>query len=126
MKKILFKLPEYYLIVLVILAGYSPPFYINPIFIGIAGIFILQIIFKNRILGISLGILFFLINLYFLGALISEFNEFTEFNNKAKQLLFVGLTIWIVNMILSLTMIYKYSTNNFKKGSQIKLEKQSI
>jgi len=126
MKKILFKLPEYYLIVLAILAGYSPPFYINPIFIVIAGIFTLQIIFKNKISGISLGILFFLINLYFLGALISEFNEFTELNNKTKQLLFVGLIIWIVNMILSLTMIYKYSTNNFKKGLRIRLEKQSI
>ncbi|WP_040252204.1 hypothetical protein [Psychroserpens mesophilus] len=126
MKKILFELPEYYLIILVILAGYSPPFYINPIFIGIAGIFILQIIFKNRISGISLGILFFLVNLYFIGALISEFSEFTEFNNNAKQLLFVGLTIWIMNTILSLTMIYKYSTNNFKKGSRIELEKQSI
>jgi len=126
MKKILFKLPEYYLIILAILAGYSPPFYINPIFIVIAGIFTLQIIFKNKISGISLGILFFLINLYFLGALISEFNEFTELNNKTKQLLFVGLIIWIVNMILSLTMIYKYSTNNFKKGLRIRLEKQSI
>ena len=126
MKKILFKLPEYYLIVLAILAGYSPPFYINPIFIVIAGIFTLQIIFKNKISGISSGILFFLINLYFLGALISEFNEFAEFNNKTEQLLFVGLIIWIVNMILSLTMIYKYSTNNFKKGLRIRLEKQSI
>jgi len=126
MKKILFKLPEYYLIVLAILAGYSPPFYINPIFIVIAGIFTLQIIFKNKISGISLGILFFLINLYFLRALISEFNELAEFNNKTEQLLFVGLIIWIVNMILSLTMIYKYSTNNFKKGLRIRLEKQSI
>lgn len=126
MIKILFKLPEYYLIVLVILAGYSPPLYINPIFIGIAGILIIQIIFKNRISGILLGILFFLVNLYFIGALLSEFNEFIEFNNSAKELLFVGLTIWIVNITLSLTMISKYLTNNFKKSQQIELEKQSI
>ncbi len=124
MTKIVFKLPEYYLIVFVILAGYMPPFYINPICVGIVGVLIFQIIFKNRILGILLGIIFFLVNLYFLGALLSEFNEFKEFNNSAKELLFVGLTIWIVNIILSLTMIYKYVTNNFKKS--LELEEQSM
>jgi len=126
MKKIFFKSPEYYLIILTILAGYSPPLYVNPIFIGIVVVLILQIIFKNRISGIILGTLFFLVNLYFLGALLSEFNEFTDFNNSAKQLLFVGLTIWIVNLVFSLTMIYKYVDNNFKRNPQIKLEKQSI
>jgi len=119
MKSLFFKLPEYYFIVLAILAGYSPPFYINPIFIGFIVILILQIIFKNRILGLTLGILFFLINLYFLGALLSEFNEFTEFNSSAQQLLFVGLTIWIVNCMVSITMIYKYATNGFICNSMI-------
>ncbi|MFL3662128.1 MAG: hypothetical protein ACI6PN_10300, partial [Polaribacter sp.] len=110
MKKVFFKLPEYYLIILAFLAGYVPPFYIHPIFIGIAIILILQIIFKSRISGLILGTLFFLINLYFFGALLSEFNEF---NNRAKLLLFAGITIWIVNFTLSLTMIYKYATNSF-------------
>jgi len=126
MKAAFFKLPEYYLIILAVLAGYSPPFTMNPIFIAIVGILILQIIFKNRISGIALGILFFLANLYFLGALLSEFNEFMEFNNHAKQILFVGLTIWIVNIILSLIMIYKYATNNVKKSSQIELDQQGL
>lgn len=126
MKKIFFKLPEYYLLILAISAGYSPPFYMNPFFIGIVILLILQIIFKNRISGMLLGILFFLVNLYFLGALLSEFREFTEFYNSAMQLLFVGLVIWFLNLVFSVTMIYKYSTNNFKRSSQIKLEKQPI
>ena len=124
MKTIFFKLPEYYLLILAILAGYSPSFSINPIFVGIVILLILQIILKNTISGLLLGILFFLTNLYFLGALLSEFSEFTEFNNSAKQLLFVGLTIWIVNFTLSLTLIYKYATNSFISNSKIKLEKQ--
>jgi len=126
MKKVFFKLPEYYLIILAFLAGYLPPFYIHPFFIGIAIILILQIIFKSRISGLILGIIFFLINLYFLGALLSEFIEFNEFNNRAKQLLFAGITIWIVNFTLSLTMIYKYTTNSFISNPKMKLEKQSI
>ena len=110
MKRIYLKFPEYYLIILTFLAGYSPPFYINPIFVVIVIILILQIVFKNRILGLVLGSLFFLVNLFFLAALISELNEFTKINTDAKQLLLVGLSIWITNMLMSLVLIYKYST----------------
>ncbi|GAA4963785.1 hypothetical protein [Algibacter aquimarinus] len=116
MKTILLKLPEYYFIVLAILGGYSPPLNINPIFIGIAAILILQIIFKNKISGLIFGILFFLINLYFLGAIFSEFSEFIEFNYKAKQLIFVGLGIWIMNLFFVSIMIYKY-LNRFSGGN---------
>lgn len=122
MKSLFFKLPEYVLVILALLAGFSPPFYINPIFLGIAIVVILQIIFKNRILGLGLGALFFFGNLFFLGALISEFSEFAEFSSGAKQLLLVGLPIWMVNMVLSVTMIYKYSINGI--NSQLKLDEQ--
>jgi hypothetical protein len=122
MKAMFLKSPEYYLIVLSILAGYSPPFYINPVFIGIVVILILQIIFKNKISGMVLGALFFLINLYFLLALLSEFYEFNEFNYRAKQLIFVGLGIWVANLIFSSTMIYKYATNNLKRNLHLKSE----
>jgi len=120
MKSILLKSPEYYFIILSILAGYSPPFYINPIFIGIVGLLVLQIFFKNRISGLTFGIIFFLINLYFLGAVISEFSEFNEFNSKAKQLIFVGSGIWTMNLFFVLIMIYKYLNGFFKRNLELK------
>lgn len=119
MKSIILKLPEYLLIVLILLAGYTPPFYINPIFIGIIGILILQIICKNKILGLILGTLYFLVTLYFLGALLSEFNAFTEVNNSARQLLLVGIPLWILNVVLSSIMIYKYAIHTFKNDLQL-------
>ncbi|WP_298239532.1 hypothetical protein [uncultured Algibacter sp.] len=122
MKSILLKSPEYYFIILAILAGYSPPFYINPIFIGIVGILVLQIFFKNRISGLTFGIIFFLINLYFLGAVISEFSEFNEFNSKAKQLIFVGSGIWTLNLFFVLIMIYKYLNGSSKRNLELKTE----
>ncbi|WP_179346490.1 hypothetical protein [Winogradskyella ursingii] len=125
MKKLLFKSPEYYLIILLILAGYAPPYFINPIFIAIATIIILQLIFKNRISGILIGAIFFMVNLYFLGALLSEFNEFKEFSSEAKQLIFVGISIWIVNFIMSAIMIYKYLNLPFRKALHITIEKQN-
>jgi small-conductance mechanosensitive channel len=108
MKSALLRLPEYYLLLLAILTGFPLPFQIHPFFIGIIVILIIQIIFKNRITGLVLGILFFLSNLYFLGALLSELNEFTVFNYSAKQLLVVGLSIWLINIVAAIIMIYKY------------------
>jgi len=119
MKSTLFKLPEYYLILLVVLAGYTPPLAVNPIFIGIAVVLILQLFFKNRIAGLLLGSLFFLINLYFLGAVLSEFNEFTVVDFSAKHLLAVGLTIWLLNSTASFMMIYKYATNRICNNSKL-------
>ncbi len=119
MKSIVLKSPEYVVLIMVLLAGYTPPFYINPICIGIIVMLILQILYKNRILGLLIGTLYFLINLYFLGALLSEFNEFTTFNHNAKQLLIVGVSIWIINMIASSLMIYKYAIQNIKRKPSI-------
>jgi uncharacterized membrane protein len=107
MKRIFFTLSEYYLVILILLSGYTPPFSFNPISIGVAAIIILQIVIKNKIIGLVLGTLFLVANLFFLGALISEFNEFTAFNYHAKQLLFGGLSIWIINISVSIALIYK-------------------
>ncbi len=59
-----------------------------------------------------------------LGALISEFNEFPEFNNSAKQLLFVGLSLWSLNILSSGVMIYKYSKTESVNNSQIEYKQQ--
>ena len=120
MKPLIYKFPEYYLIMLVVLAGYSPPFNIHPICIGIMLLLILQIVLKNKTSGLILGALFFLINLFFLGALIAEFNEFTELTASAIQLIGVGLIIWIVNLTISLLMISKYSMGGFKARTALK------
>lgn len=118
-KQLFLKFPEFYLILLTILGGYTPPFSINPIFLVILGVLILHMIFKNKVVGTVVGILFLVINLYMVGALISEFNEFIAFTTEAKQLLFVGLTLWSLNMLASLTMIYKYALMDLKRDPQI-------
>ena len=123
-KQILMKFPEYYLVVLTILVGYTPPFGFSLISIGLAAVLIFQIVFKNKISGLIIASIFLLINLYMLGALISEFNEFPEFNNSAKQLLFVGLSLWSLNILSSGVMIYKYSKTESVNNSQIEYKQQ--
>ena len=107
-KRILLRFPEYYLIVLTFLAGYKPPFFINPIAIGLIVILILQIIYKNKITGIVIAGFFTVINVYMLLALISEFSEFATLNADALQLLVGGLLLIVLNLFVSAVMIFNY------------------
>lgn len=107
-KQLLIQFPEYYLIVLVILATYKPPFFINPIVIVFVAILVLQIVYKNKISGLIIAGLFIAVNLFMLLALISEFSEFPIVNVEALQLLFVGLSLIILNLGSSAIMIFKY------------------
>lgn len=108
MKKVLYNIPEFALLVMVVLAGYNPPFSINPFFGLIILLLLLQIIFNNRVSGLLLGGVSLLGSLFFLGALLAEFHEFPEFNKAASELILVGLGIWILFTTLSLLMMYKY------------------
>jgi hypothetical protein len=113
MRVFFYKLPEYYLALIILMAAYTPPFSFHPFFLGLAFLVILQIIFQKRISGMTMGVLFFLANLFFLGALISEFLEFTEFDSYALQLILVGVPLWILNAFAAAGIMYKYSV---KKG----------
>lgn len=108
LKSTLPDVPEYYLIVLVLLSGYTPPAYIHPPFIVIALLLLAQIVFRNRYTGIAIAVLFSLANLFMLLALLSEFREFPTFDDGAKQLLFVGLPLLGLNFLMGGLMIHKY------------------
>jgi len=116
MRVFYYKLPEYYLALIILLAAYTPPFSFHPFFLGMALVVILQIIFQKRISGMTIGAVFFLVNLFFLGALISEFFEFTEFDQYALQLILVGVPLWLLNAFAATGIMYKYS---IKKGEII-------
>jgi uncharacterized membrane protein len=118
MKASLFKVPEYYLLILLLLAGYTSPFSFNPIFGIGAVILLLQIVFRNRIAGLVIGSLFFLGNLYFLGALLSEFAEFSSMTGSAASLLLMGLLIWTTNLLASVGMLYNYSRPDRRQAGQ--------
>lgn len=108
-KTFILQLPEYLLIVAVLFYWFSAGLAVNYIAIGLIIVLILQIIFKNRIVGIIIPSILVMLSLYMLLALMSEFNEFLTFNSDAKELLFVGLSYFISTIIVSGVMIYKYA-----------------
>ena len=108
-KTVILQLPEYLLIVAVVFYWFSAGLVVNYIAVGLIIVLILQIIFKNRIIGIIIPSILVMICLYMLLALMSEFNEFPTFSSDAKELLFVGLSYFISTIIVSGIMIYKYA-----------------
>ncbi|MBW8324828.1 MAG: hypothetical protein K0M50_08705 [Prolixibacteraceae bacterium] len=106
--KLLEVLPESYLIVLVLLSGFNPPFSVHPLVLIIAGIVALQLIFRNAITGIMLANSFILINLYMILAMLSELSEFPTFNSAAAKLLVVGSLIILTNLFIAGLMFFNY------------------
>ena len=108
-KKILLEFPEYYLVVLVLATGYTPPYSINQLAIFLAIILVIQIVFNNKIVGILLALVLIAIDLYLLLALFSEFRDFPVVNKQALQLLSVELTLIVFNLFVAGVMLYNYS-----------------
>ncbi|MXV17743.1 hypothetical protein [Hufsiella ginkgonis] len=111
LKTILGHFPEYYLILLTVLSVYTPPFSfgINPFAITVLAILVLQVIYNNKAAGLTIAGLFIAGNLYMLLALLSEFNEFPAFTPPAQKLLYVGLSLFALNITVSVLMIARYT-----------------
>jgi hypothetical protein len=108
LKNVLLHSPEYYLLILVLLSGFKPPFHFaTPVLIG-AGIVVLQIIFRNRIAGLVISGLLVAGSVLMLMAALSEFGEFSSFDGRALQLILGVGTIFLANLLAAGLMIYKY------------------
>lgn len=108
MKRFYLFIPEFYLFVVILLVAYSPPFHWNPTFLVLALLVVVQFFLRNRVYGMLIASVFFLINILFLGAVISEFNDFVSMNTSAFQLILVGSIIFLLNLLMSVTMFFKY------------------
>ena len=120
-KAIILQCPEYILILSVVFYWVSAAIIINPVAIVLLGLLILQIIFQNKFIGITIAIFLILISLYMLAALMSEFSEFPTFNSEAKTFLFVGLTYFISTIMVAGLMIYKYVSANSSMENSLDL-----
>lgn len=87
---------------------------INWLAIAILAILLYLIMTQNRVLGIVLPTLLIIINLYLILALLSEFHEFSEFNNDTKKLVLGGSLFIGFNIFISSTMLLKYARKTSK------------
>lgn len=114
-KNILKWMPEIYLICSVIYYWIGTALLFNPIAIAFIFVLILQLMVRNKIIGILISGLFVIINLYLVLALLSELKEFPEFNSSAKMLLFFGSIYMGLNITMGIMMFIKYIKPNKQK-----------
>ena len=108
-KQILLQAPEYLLIIAVAFYWISTANLFNPFAITLIIGLILQIKFENKVIGITIPVLLILGSAFLILALFSELNEFPTFNEEARKLLIIGLSYFIVTIIVSGLMIIKYA-----------------
>jgi hypothetical protein len=90
---------------------------LNPIAASLLLILVTLIVLKNRVLGLVISVVFLLLNLYMVLALISEFNEFETFNERAKELILFGSLYLGTNITISIVMLVKWGRVPFTRVS---------
>lgn len=78
LKQLFFKFPEFYFVILALLSGYNPPFYVNPIAIALIVILFLQLIFKDPIKLLLFGLAIIISNFVFCGLMIHKYKRSGE------------------------------------------------
>jgi maltodextrin utilization protein YvdJ len=116
--KIAAVLPESLLMGSVIFYWVSTANLLNPAAIVLVLVLGLQMVFKNRVVGLAIPIVLILASLFMVLALISELNEFPNFNADAQKMLLVGSTWLIATLCISGFMLFKYATLQPKRVKQ--------
>jgi hypothetical protein len=82
-------------------------------------ILIFLVISQNRIVGLVIGSLISIASFYLVLALISELNEFPDFNDEAKKMLLFGSLLIGFNIIISTWLLFKYATKEKSLPSEL-------
>ena len=106
--------PETYLIAATLFYWISETILINWFAIGLLALLTTLIVTKNKVLGIVIASIWIVTNLYMVLALLSELSEFTEFNNKALQLLAGGTLFLGLNLMFSVMLLVKNARGSVK------------
>lgn len=106
--KHLLNIPEYLLILAVFAYWVSTSVLFNPFAILFLLGLALQLVYKNRTVGILIPSFLLLICFYLFFALVSEFKEFPSFNAEARQFLTTGLILLFSTSTTAGFMLYKY------------------
>ena len=111
-KPLFYWMPELYLILATLFYWVSTATLLNPIAFLLLTLFVSQLIFNKKGMGIFLGSLLIILNLYMFLALFSELLEFSAFTVSAQKLLFVGGAFLTLNIIMSIKLLLKHINLN--------------
>ena len=108
MKTLKTNIPELYLLISILYYWSLTGTLLNWFAIGLLAITVFLIVTQNNILGMVLGVLLVLMNLYMVLALLSEFSEFETINSDALKLIGFGSLYLGLNLLFSCYLFYKH------------------
>lgn len=101
MRKIIYKLPEMLILLMVFIYWYDSATILNPIVLMLSAPLVLLLVTNNKIIQIITSVIYSLISLYMILAVISEFREFEVGDSEGTKLLTIGLSIFVTTFVLS-------------------------
>ena len=109
MQSIKKNLAEYYILFSILFYWFSTANIFNPIAIILLFVFGYQLWKQPAKMGITIGVIYLLLNLYMCLALISELRDFNTVTSDPIQLFVVGTIFLGLNIIAAIALIKKYS-----------------
>ena len=109
-------IPELYLILAVLYYWTLTAMHVNWIAISLLLVLLILLLTKSQPLGLLIGSILIVINLFLVLAMFSELSEFEVFNKQAWQLLGVGTLFLGVNIFVSVLLLLKYSKSKNKQS----------
>lgn len=106
---LLFRLPDWYLLVVIFFSGYQPPWHIASPHVLAMGVVLLHLMFQNRVAGLIIGCLFLLGTQLLLFSAVSEFNQYPHADAHSVKMLATELALVFVNTIMATCMVVKHS-----------------
>ncbi|MGV3460559.1 MAG: hypothetical protein ACO1N9_08925 [Flavobacterium sp.] len=82
----------------------------NYIAVLVVWLLFLQLFYKNRILGLTYGIILTVISGFMALAVVSEYREFNPGEAEGLKLLAWGLSLFGIGALMGLGMVYNYAT----------------
>ncbi len=122
MKKILNTLPEFYFMGMGLfwaIESYFASGAVNYIALLATWLLFLQVIYKNRIIGLIYGLAFGTFSGYMLLATISEFAKFETITSQALQLISAGSVLFGCGLAMAGIMVYKFATAKAKYDESV-------
>lgn len=105
------------LIVSVLFYWYNTSTFLNPIAIILLLILLSQMYFKNIVIGMIVPAIIILASLYMILALISEINDFSRFDNEAKNLSLI-VAIWTSITLVTSVFLMIVNANRYGKSTK--------
>ena len=107
-KPLFYWMPELYLILAMIFYWVSTATLLNPITFVLSVCLISQLIFNKKGMGIFLGSLLVILNLYLFFALFSGRIAISVFTISAQKFLFIGSGFITLNILMSIKLLLKH------------------